>query len=122
MQELDIQLTRLMQQYSEDVSAEIRGSLTSIGKQAVSMLKATSPRYTGEYAKRWRMKTAEESGVFSLTIYQPGERAYITHLLERGHKTRNRRHFVDAQPHIQPVREWVDAEALKAIEKAVSES
>lgn len=122
MQEIDVQITQLMKQYSDEVSAEIRESLTNIGKQAVSMLKATSPRYTGEYAKRWRMKTEEESGVFSLTIYQPGERAYITHLLERGHKTRNRRHFVDAQPHIQPVREWADAEALKAIEKAVAES
>lgn len=122
MQGIDQQLTALMKQYSEDVSAEIEEALTKIGKEAAAMLRSGSPRHTGKYAKGWRSDIRKDSGSIEVIVHESTKQAALTHLLERGHKTRNRRHFVAADPHIQPVREWADAEALKAIEKAVAES
>lgn len=122
MQGIDQQLTALMKQYSEDVSAEIEEALTKIGKEAAAMLRSGSPRHTGKYAKGWRSDISKDSGSIEVIVHESTKQAALTHLLERGHKTRGGRHFVAADPHIQPVREWADAEALKAIEKAVAES
>lgn len=122
MQGLDTQLTALMQQYSEDVQQQIETELTRIGKEAAAKLRAGSPNRTGKYSRGWRSDVSSTIGSVEVIVHESAKQSALTHLLERGHKTRNRRHFVDAHPHIQPVREWADAEALKAIEKAVAES
>ena len=121
MQELDTQLAALMQQYSTDVQKQIETELTRIGKEAASKLRAESPYRTGKYARGWRSDVSITIGGVEVIVHESAKQAALTHLLERGHRTRNRRHFVAAQSHIQPVREWADAEALRAIEKAVEQ-
>ena len=118
--ELDALLSRTMQQYTEDVRAQIKTALTDIGKQAIEKLKADSPRRTGKYAKGWRMKTKDTGTEFSVTVYQSGDRAFLTHILENGHRKRGKQGTVHGRQHILPVEEWAQDAVQKAVEKAVS--
>ena len=107
------QLAGLMQQYNEDVQRGIESAVTAIGKEAAAQLKTASPRRTGKYAKGWRVQTQSQNGEISVTV---SNRQYqLTHLLEHGHRTRNKRGFVPAQPHIADVQAWAEQEALRRI-------
>lgn len=117
-QQLDSQLASLMQQYSDDVCEQIQDSLNTVGKQAVEKLKAGSPKRKGKYAKGWRLKTKKTGREVEITVYNSGS-AQLTHLLENGHKKRNRSGWVNGHPHIEPVQDWAETAAQKAIEKAV---
>lgn len=117
--ELSIQITKAMQQYSADVQKAVQTSLTAIGRDALARVKAKSPSRTGTYRKGWRMQASQQDGVVGFEIYQ-GSRPQLTHLLEHGHKTRNRKGFVNAQPHIKDVEAWAEQAAIDAIAKAVS--
>lgn len=55
------------------------------GKEAVSFLKANSPKKTGAYAKGWTLKKATKTGKgFKITVYNK-DHYRLTHLLEHGH-------------------------------------
>lgn len=111
------QLAGLMQQYGTEVQRGIESAVTAIGKEAAAQLKTASPRRTGKYAKSWRVKTQSQNGEISVTV---SNRQYqLTHLLEHGHRTRNKRGFVPAQPHIADVQTWAEQEAQKRIEEVL---
>lgn len=107
------QLTGLMQQYSEDVQQGIESAVTAIGKEAVTRLRDASPERTGKYRRGWRVTVRETAGVVEATV--SNRRYQLTHLLENGHRTKNRRGFVAAQPHIADVQAWAEQEAVKRI-------
>ena len=113
------QLTQTMQQYSAQVSKGIETALYAVADEARERLRSTSPRRTGKYARGWKVTNREGCGTISMTVHQTAKNAPLTHLLENGHRTRNQRGWVKAQPHIRAVEEWPEKEAVKAIEKAV---
>lgn len=51
------------------------------------------------------------------TIYATGKRKSLTHLLERGHKTRNGMSRTHAKPHWEPADDWVSEELPRRILK-----
>lgn len=115
------QMIAAMQTYSADVQAGITAAVTGVGNEARKRLRETSPsgkrRGSKKYRAGWRTDVQTKDGVIAVTVHN---RQYqLTHLLENGHKKRNGRGSVPAQPHIQPVEQWAEAEAVKAIEKAV---
>lgn len=112
------QLTDLLKTYTADVQEQIESALTGIGKEAAARLKADSPKRTGKYARGWRSSVSKKNGSIEVTVYESAKQAALTHLLENGHKARNGR-FVAGQPHIEPVQDWAETAAQKAIEKAV---
>ena len=116
MDDLTKQITDAMMQYTGAVSEEIETALQSVGKEAAVKLKQTSPKRSGKYRRGWTVKAFRENGEISVVVHNRDYR--LTHLLEHGHKTRNGGR-AKASPHIAPVEDWAEAEAMKAIEKAV---
>lgn len=93
-----------LQDYSQEVTEDVKKSVDAAGKECVRILKETSPKDTGDYAQGWRKRKAYESKsdlrveVHNATDYQ------LTHLLEDGHaKVTGGR--VDGKPHIDPAAE-----------------
>ena len=88
-----------LEEYSQDVTDDVKASVRDSAKACVAELKTTSPSLTGSYAKGWRAKVAYEGStdirmqIHNATDYQ------ITHLLEDGHAKVNGGR-VPAYPHI----------------------
>lgn len=118
-QELSIQIVRAMEQYSDAVHAEIRAGLQTVGETALKKVKAASPVRTGKYRRGWKLDTNDSGGLLEMTIHQSKANASLTHLLEDGHRTRSKKGWVKARPHIRAVENWAEQEAEKTIEKAV---
>ena len=116
MTDFSKQLIDAMQQYTGAIGEEIETALQAVGKEAAAKLKDTSPKRSGKYRKGWKVTAERRSGEIIITVHNKHYR--LTHLLEHGHKTRNGGRAA-AVPHIAPVEEWAEREALKAIEKAV---
>lgn len=94
-------LAEALEEYRQDVVDGLKESIHDAGKIAVTLLKKTSPKDTGDYAKGWRKLTAYESEsdlriqVHNATNYQ------LTHLLEDGHANVDGGR-TEGQPHIGP--------------------
>ena len=110
------QLIDAMQQYTGNIGEEIETALQAVGKEAAAKLRDTSPKRSGKYRKGWKVTAERRNGEIIVTVHNKHYR--LTHLLEHGHKTRSGGRAA-AAPHIAPVEEWAEKEAIKAIEKAV---
>lgn len=115
------QLLAAMQTYTADVQTGITDAVTLVGNEAKRRLRETSPsgrrKGSKKYRSGWRTSVQTKNGVISVVVHN---RQYqLTHLLENGHRKRNGKGFVPARPHIAPVEQWAETEAIKAIEKAV---
>lgn len=117
--ELSIQIKHCIEMYSADVRAEIAAGMKTVALNALNQVKARSPKRTGKYSRGWKVTEQNESGLIGFTVHQNSRQARLTHLLEDGHRTRNKRGWVRAQPHIRAVEQDAEKEALKVIEKAV---
>lgn len=115
------QITDAMMQYSGSVKIDIANGLKAVGDTALTKVKSSSPSRSGKYRRGWRITVEQKNGVVGFTVHQKSPTYRLTHLLEDGHKTRNRRGWVSSQPHIREVERWAEAEAMKVIEKAVKE-
>lgn len=107
------EITKALREYTDEVTENLDKAKDNISKAAVSELKASSPKKTGDYAKGWsRKKTAKGYVVYNRTDYQ------LTHLLEYGHAKRSGGR-TRSIPHIAPVEEKVIHDFTDAAEKAV---
>lgn len=113
------QLVQAMTQYTDDVKKDIAAGMSSISSEAMQRVKSMSPKRTGKYGRGWKVDKTNKDGVIGFTVHQKGSGYRLTHLLEDGHRKRNGKGFVSAQPHIREVERWAEAEAVKMIEKAV---
>lgn len=104
-----------LQGYSDEVLEELASAYKKIGASCVKKLKETSPKRFGGYAKSWTQKVTVSDSQVSMSAYNK-KFAGLTHLLENGHaKSSGGR--VEGIPHIAPVQEWADEEALDAAAK-----
>ena len=106
--DISVQMTEILDEINDEVMASAKKSFKEIGKEAVSRLRNTSPKKTGDYAKGWAYKDdGLDSTVYNKTDWQ------LTHLLERGHAIVNKKGrygTVNGIKHIEPVNEWVASE------------
>jgi hypothetical protein len=120
MNDFAAQLTQAMSQYSGAVSEEIEKALKDVGKQTVKKVKDLSPERTkgaGSYKRGWTAKVERQTGSVKVTVYNR-KKYRLTHLLEHGHQIKGGGK-TKAKPHIAPAEQFAEAEAMKAIEKAV---
>ena len=91
-----------------------------LANQAAEELKTVKGTYkirTGKYNKGWRVKETKGNGFVNCTVYN-GTNWQLTHLLEKGHVTRNggkTKAFV----HIKPVEEKSVNEYIKDVENII---
>ena len=87
---------------------------TDLGKQAVSELKATSPRSktsrSGTYAKGWTRRKRGKVVIVHNKEYR------LTHLLEHGHAKVNGGR-VEGKEHIKPVEKHLQDDAIGTFKK-----
>lgn len=116
------QLEGIMDEYRRDVIEATEAAIDKESKEAVQKLKNTSPRRPkgGEYAKSWAVKKEKGAGGIRTAIVHNKKHYRLTHLLEKGHVSKNRFGTygrVAAIKHIQPVEEWAQTELPEEIER-----
>lgn len=117
---LTVQLQEIFEEYSKEVKRATNNSADVVAKQAVSKLRANSPRKSGSYAKGWAIKRERgTAGINTVTIHNRTD-YQLTHLLENGHIIRNAKGTFGRAPaikHIEPVEQWANEELPREIER-----
>lgn len=109
--QLSNEIAKELTKYEQDIQKGMEKAQDKVAKESVKKLKETSPKRYGKYASSWgstRQGTAR--------IIRNAKHYQLTHLLEKGHATRNggrTRKF----PHIRPV----EQEAIQELEKEVKD-
>lgn len=117
-----IQLAEVVDQYDVKLKRATNNAMDVVAKEAVSKLKSTSPRKSGEYARGWGIK--RERGAGGINTVTVKNRVYqLTHLLENGHIVRNKKGTYGRAPgikHIKPVEDWANTELPEEIEREMT--
>ena len=114
-----VQVEQILDEYTVEVKRATNNSMDVVAKQAVSKLKSTSPKKSGDYARGWKLSRERGSGgINTVTVHN---RVYqLTHLLENGHIIRNKKGTygrTSGIKHIAPVEQWVQSELPLEIER-----
>lgn len=110
---LENEIATALQEYTSEVEEGLEKSKLKVARRAVSTLKDTSPKDSGEYAKGWgSLKRGTNRIIRNRT--KPG----LTHLLEKGYaKVSGGR--TAAIPHIKPVEEQVIKDYESEVKKVI---
>lgn len=114
--DLSREIAKVLAEYSEEVENQTDNLAKATADKAVGILKSTSPRKKGKYAKHWKF-TKNKKGNY--VIHNAPQTYRLTHLLERSHLLRNGGRS-KAQPHIAPVEEMVIREMTEGLERVIS--
>lgn len=95
--------------FAEDTADLVQHTAAGVGEDTVKILRDTSPKNSGLYAKEWRLKKAKNGrNGTKITVYNRS-RYQLTHLLEKGHaKIDGGR--TNEYPHIKPAEEYAAKE------------
>lgn len=112
-------IKREMERYAKVTSDRVEDASKEIAKETAKDVKKYSPvdkrmvDRRGQYKKGWRIYKDRKDGyiVYNKTDYR------LTHLLEKGHKTRDGSSKTDPQPHIKPA----EVIAIREFEKRIEE-
>src|SRR5690606_30840215 len=103
--------------YTEEVGAAIEEAVKETAQDLAAVLRETSPKDTGEYAKGW---TARKEGPGRYVVYNK-KKPQLTHLLEHGHaKSSGGR--VEGIPHIKPAEDRYVPEFEKKVQQILERS
>ena len=110
---LSNEIAKALTEYTNEVTEGIEKEKKLDAKQAVIMLKAASPKETGEYAEGWTTSNIDgKQIIYNKTAYQR------THLLEYGHANKDGGR-TPGKAHIRPVEEFVIDKFIKGVEKVI---
>lgn len=116
---VEVQLTKILDEYNEDVQKAVDESAEKAAKEAVNFLKANSPKRSGAYARDWAVK--KDGKTHTYTVHNR-KHYQLTHLLENGHllisfgQIRGR---VPAQKHIAPAEEMASELFINEAERHI---
>lgn len=118
-----IDINEILGEYSKDLDDTLYEQAKEIAKEGVQDLKRTSPvnkkntQNRGRYKRGWRMEIEKGFGTVEATIYNKTD-YYLTHLLEKGHLTRNGGKTIP-QEHISPVNDKCSKEYYEKVERKI---
>lgn len=127
--DFDKAIKDVLQEYGEQVAEVVGDSIDSVSKEAVEKLKgvqtfAPNGNPTGAYSGSWEAEEVKTGRLSKKKIIHNKEHYRLTHLLEKGHVSRNGtgRTFgrVPAYPHIAPVNDYVANELPKEVERRLT--
>ena len=107
----------LLKEYGEDVYEVVGECVDEVAKEAEGKLHsvdhfAPGRNPSGAYSKSWAVDKEPVGRFASKKVVHNEEHSRLTHLLEKGHVSRNGTHRtfgrVKAYPHIEPVNEWAN--------------
>ena len=100
----DQAVEKILQDYGDDITADLSEITERIGKEGVKMMRSSASIFnrTGKYKKSWKAKVEHGRLESVVVLYStiPG----LPHLLEYGHAKRNGGR-VEGKEHIKPVEE-----------------
>lgn len=122
MAEVEItgQIREMFDEYSVELKRATNNSIDVVAKESVKMLRFSSPKKTGSYARGWGIKRERGSGGINTVTVHNRTDYQLTHLLEKGHVVINGKGTygrAPAHPHIAPVEAWAISELPAEIER-----
>lgn len=112
----EIDLSSILNGYAKEIKESVKSAQDEVAKEGVNELKSRSPKKSGKYAKDW---TTKRDG--SKIIIHNRKHYQLTHLLEKGHATRNGGR-TKAMPHIAPVEQEVIKNYETKVKKAIEDA
>lgn len=122
MIDLQKELEGILDDYTDEVIEITNKNINKTAYNTVKDLKVAGnfKDRTGEYRKSWSQKpVATTLGITSRVVYSRSPHYRLTHLLEKGHLSRDGKP-VKAYPHIAPVEEKNIKEFVENIKKDLS--
>lgn len=126
---LEKTLKELLAEYGEEVYEVAASAVDQTASESVEKLKSVSKfnparNPSGKYSESWT-KTKIPTARLKVKEVVHNESWYrLTHLLEKGHVSRNgtKRTFgkVKAYPHIAPVNEWAKGRLIELVRSAIN--
>lgn len=121
-EQLDAAIREQLETYSEEVRQNLNENLKEVAEKTAETLKqgGTYKERTGKYTPDWSVTARKAVSTVKGEQYSVHNRKHyqLTHLLEKGHVTRNGRR-TRAFEHILPAEQAAEELAVAAVEKAV---
>lgn len=127
--DLDATVHTILEQYGEKVYDVLSDCVKEVSDEAVEKLQSVSSfapggHPSGAYSKDWKQEEVKVGRLATKRVVHNEEHYRLTHLLEKGHVSRNGTHRtfgrVAAYPHIAPVNEWANEELPRLVERKIS--
>ena len=121
---LEASINEVLQEYGEKVYDVLKDAVDEVSDEAVQKLQSVSSfapggHPSGEYSKSWKKENVRVGRLAVKRVVHNEEHYRLTHLLEKGHVTRNGtgRTFrpTPAYPHIAPVNDWANEELPRRV-------
>ena len=114
---LAAEITKAVQEYTEDVTEAIERKVDEVADQVLKEVKRTAPKRTGKY-RRGFVKTNRDAPGRTRRIVWNKKRYMIVHLLEFGHAKRGGGR-VAARPHLRPAYDKYVPKLIEEIRKII---
>lgn len=125
---LDSAIREVLKEYGDEVYQVLGTAIREVSDEAERKLGqvdhfAPGRKPSGAYSRDWTSQDERTGRLAKKRIVFNADHYRLTHLLEKGHVSRNGtgRTFgrVQAYPHIKPVEEWAQEELLKRVEQLI---
>ena len=109
-------IEEMLLEYGEEVNTVLDKSVETVAEAAADKLRGhrkfnPSRRPTGKYADSWKAEKFAKGRIYTKWVVHNVEHYRLTHLLEKGHPSRNQYgggyRPTPAYPHIKDVNDWV---------------
>lgn len=124
--DLDATVHDLLEKYGSQVYDVLSDCVKEVSDEAVEKLQSVSSfapggHPSGAYSKDWKQEEVKAGRLATKRVVHNEEHYRLTHLLEKGHVSKNGTHRtfgrVAAYPHIAPVNEWANEELPRLVER-----
>lgn len=122
--DLENVLKEILTKYGDDVYEVLSKAVEDVSNEAAKKLQAGGPYGgTGAYKKDWTADDIPKGVLSKSRVVHNLDHYRLTHLLEKGHVSRNGTHrtfgTVKAYPHIKDVENWVIQELPRKVEEGI---
>lgn len=127
---LESAIQEILNEYGEQVYETLNECCEDVAQESAERLQSVATfapgnKPTGDYSKSWGVERVRTGRLKTSLVVRNEEHYRLTHLLEKGHVSRNGtgRTFrpVPAYPHIGPVEEWANEELPKRVRSAIND-